>query len=38
MDWLGAYRAIAYLTDTGDVEINIPIADYDITYDTTSAS
>lgn len=36
-EWIGGYRAIAYLRDSNDEEINIPIGDYDLFYETTVA-
>ena len=36
-DWEGNYKLVAYQTDTGESEIKVPIADYDLDYETTKA-
>ena len=36
--WLGAYRLLSYQTDDNNAEIKVPIADFDLEYETTKAS
>ena len=36
--WLGAYRLLSYQVDDNNIEIKVPIADFDIEYETTKAS
>ena len=37
IDWDGAYRLLSYQTDDNDAEIKVPIADFDLEYETTKA-
>ncbi len=37
IDWEGEYRLISYQRDSNNTEVNVPIADYRLTYETTAA-
>lgn len=37
VDLLGKYRILAWQRDTNDPNINVPIADYSLNYETTKA-
>jgi len=37
-DWLGEYLLLIYQTDTGNADIRVPVAQYELTYETTKAT